>query len=271
MKSRQLTRATMATATLLAAMGAAQAQFVEGPGPLPDTGGKDQGFVGLNLDVGGRHEGIRVNGDEHHFRVTPSLGYYSASGWFASTQRGLGFNASRSPNLQYGPQLTLDRGRDEHDATRLNGMGDVKRSVEVGGFLNYSPQKDLWLTSSLRAGSGNDHNGVRLDLGATYDMALAPGLKLRLGAGTTVANQAYRQTYFGVDATQAAATGYAVYKPAAGLVDVNASATLAYAVTPKVTVSAGLSTRQLLDGARNSPVVDHATGTKAQFSVNYGF
>lgn len=264
-------RAALATTALLGAMGAAQAQFIEGPGPLPDTGGKDQGVVGLDLRLGQHKDGIQPGQDDHRFRLAPSLGYYSASGWYASTQRGLGYNASSSPNLQYGPQLTLDPGRRQHDEARLEGMGDIKRRAEVGGFLNYSPQANLWLTSSLRAGAGNDHNGLRLDLGATYDTALAPGLKLRLGAGTTLANQAYRQTYFGVNAEQAAATGYAAYKPGAGLVDVNASATLAYQVTPKVTVTAGITARHLLDGAANSPVVNHTSGAQGKLALNYGF
>jgi outer membrane protein len=257
---------------LLAAAGTAHAQLVDTDGQLPDrpAAGQDIGIVGASVRFGERSTG-ETGTRNHGVTLIPELGYYASSGWFASTTQGLGVNLSNSRDLQFGPRLTVDMGRRARYSDTLKGMGNIDPELEAGGFLNYSPLQNLWLTSSLRAGAGNDHNGVHIDLGANYTLALAPQWKLKLGGSTTVANQAYMQTYYGVNATQSAATGYAAYKPRAGFTDVSANATLSYAVTPRMTVSTELITRHLLGDAQDSPVTKKANVTTGQVGVNYAF
>lgn len=65
----------------------------------------------------------------------------------------------------------------------------------------------------MRAGSGVDNKGALWDVG--------PGIRAKLGASwrlgselvATYANADYLQSYFGVTAKQAQASGYAVYTP----------------------------------------------------------
>jgi outer membrane scaffolding protein for murein synthesis (MipA/OmpV family) len=165
----------------------------------------------------------------------------------------------------------VDFGRQADSDPRLRGMGDVKAAAELGGFVNVRVADALSLHANLRAGSGEDHKGVRMDLGAAYGFQLAPGLRLRLGANTTLGNQAYAQTHFGVTAGQSASSGYAAYTPKAGFQDVRASIGLNVAITPRVTLSTALTSTTLLGDAKDSPLVRKTSSVSGQVGVAYGF
>jgi outer membrane scaffolding protein for murein synthesis (MipA/OmpV family) len=260
--------APVGTLALLGGLAAAaQAQDIDSIRQMPASEGQSGGIVGLGLASGPRYAGA----DDTRTRVLPVLGYQWASGWFASTIGGLGVNLSSTPGLQYGPRLTVDFGRRESSDSRLRGLGDVKASAEIGGFVNYRVADALSLHANLRAGSGEDHKGVRMDLGAAYSYEIAPGLRLRLGADTLLANQAYAQTHFGVTSGQSASSGYTVYTPKAGLQDVRASIGLNLALAPHVTLSTALTSTTLLGDAKDSPLVRKTSTVSGQVGVAYRF
>ncbi len=262
-----LTALPAAALALLAAT--AQAQDIDSIRQMPaaEAPGSGAGIVGLGLASGPRYAGA----DGTRTRVMPVLGYQWANGWFASTLGGVGVNLSSTPGLQYGPRLTVDFGRKADSDGALRGMGDVKASAELGGFVSYRVAEALNLHANLRAGSGEDHRGLRMDLGAAYGFQLAPGLRLRLGADTTLANQAYAQTRFGVTASQSASSGYAVYTAKAGLQDLRASVGLNLALAPRVMLSTALTSTTLLGDAKDSPLVRKASSVSGQVGVAYGF
>lgn len=255
----------VATLALFAAV--AQAQDIDSIRQMPTADGQGAGIVGLGVATGPRYTGS----DDTRTRVLPVLGYQWANGWFASTSQGVGVNLSSTPGLQYGPRLTVDFGRRESSDDRLRGLGNVNPAAELGGFVNYRVVDAFSLHASLRAGSGEDHKGVRMDLGAAYGFQLAPGLRLRLGANTTLANQAYAQTRFGVTSSQSASSGYAAYSPKGGFQDVRTSVGLSHALAPRVTLSTALTSTTLLGDAKASPLVRKASTVSAQLGVAYGF
>jgi outer membrane scaffolding protein for murein synthesis (MipA/OmpV family) len=246
---------------------AAQAQDIDSIRQMPGAEGQGGGIVGLGVASGPRYPG---SGDTRT-RALPVLGYQWANGWFASTLQGVGVNLSSTPGLQYGPRLTVDFGRQADSDPRLRGMGDVKAAAELGGFVNVRVADALSLHANLRAGSGEDHKGVRMDLGAAYGFQLAPGLRLRLGANTTLANQAYAQTHFGVTATQSVNSGYALYTPKAGFQDLRASIGLNAVLAPRVMLSTALTSTSLLGDAKGSPLVSKPNSISGQIGVAYGF
>ena len=245
----------------------AQAQDIDSIRLEPANEGKGGGLVGLGVAIGPRY----IGSDNTRTRVLPVAAYQWANGWFASTVGGVGVNLSSTSGLQYGPRLTVDFGRKEGSDSRLRGMGTVSPAAELGGFVNYRLVDMLSLHASLRAGSGEDHNGVRMDLGASYGLPLAHGLRLRLGVNATLSNQAYAQTRFGVTASQSARSGYAVYAPKAGFQDVRASIGLHYAIAPRVLLGTTLTSTTLLGDAKGSPLVRRTNGISGQFGVAYGF
>lgn len=209
--------------------------------------------------------------DEAKISVMPALEYQWANGWFAGTNRGVGYNFSKDPVLQYGLGLGLDLGRKESATGALAGMGSIDSKVEYGAFVNYAPDRHWRLSSVLRYGSGDTGQGATANFGANYAMDIAPKWRLDVGASTTWANAQYMQSYFGVNATQSQQSGHAVYSPAAGIQDVTSSLNLSYQIEPKISVSVGLKASSLIGDARNSPIVTNPKNVSGSLSVGYAF
>ncbi len=79
------------------------------------------------------------------------------------------------------------------------------------------------------------------------------------------------QSYFGVDTTQAARSGYALYTPDAGLRDTSLGLSLTYAVNPRTFVTAAVSASTLGDGAKNSPIARSSNANAAVLALSYAF
>ncbi len=227
----------------------------------------DGGTVGAAVIAGRKYQGS----DERRTLVVPLLDYQWKNGWFAGTTNGLGYNFSRRPDMDYGVRLTADLGRKESRSSALRGMGDIDARPEAGIFYNYSLSPSFALTSSLRYGSGNDHNGLVVDIGAAYSMALAPQWRLGLGVTATYANAKYTQSYFGVTPAQAVTSGYAPYSAGAGIRDVRASAALTYSVNPRVFITTALSASSLQGDAKDSPLTRKRSTATGIVSVSYAF
>ena len=227
----------------------------------------DGGMVGAVAIAGRKYQGS----DERRILLVPLLDYQWKNGWFAGTTNGVGYNFSRRPDMDYGVRLTADLGRSESRSAALRGLGNVDARPEIGAFYNYALSPSLALTSSLRYGSGNDKNGMVLDVGAAYSMLLAPQWRLGLGVSATVANANYMQTYFGVTPAQSARSGYAPYTAGAGLRDVRASAALTYSVTPRIAITTALSASSLQGDAKDSPITRKRSTATGLVSAFYAF
>ena len=229
--------------------------------------GKDGGTVGAAVIAAHAYQGS----DQRRTLVLPVLDYQWANGWFAGVTNGIGYNFSYSPSMQYGLRLTADLGRKESRADALRGMGDVDPAAEGGAFFNYSLPQGLFFTSSLRYGAGADNKGLVVDLGAGYSTTVAPRLRLSTGAGITLANAHYMQSFFGVTDAQSAASGNPVHMAGAGARDVRAKVALTYSIDPRTAVTTVLSASRLLGEAQDSPLARQRTSGTGVVAITYAF
>jgi MipA family protein len=231
------------------------------------THGKDGGTVGAAVVAAYEYQGS----NERSTLVIPLLDYQWANGWFAGFGNGIGYNFSDAPQMQYGLRLTADKGRNESRASALRGMGDVDAAAEGGAFFNYSTPQGLFLTSSVRYGAGANNKGLVVDLGAGYLTAIAAKWHLGAGAGVTLANADYMQSYFGVTGAQSAASGYAVYTAGSGARDVRANVALTYSIDQRTSVTAALSASRLLGDAKDSPLTRERASASGVVGITYAF
>ena len=262
----QATAALLAGAALLAS-GGAQAQAFDAVRLFGAAPGEDGGSVGAALVSGHAYLGS----NERRNRIFPLLDYQWKSGWFAGTSNGLGLDFSRDPRNQYGLRLTADMGRKEDLSPALTGLGNIDPRPEIGSFYNHFLSREIFLTSSLRYGSGNDRKGLIVDAGAGYSTQFAPQWRIGLSLATSYVNANYVQSEFGVSATQAAASGYALTTPGAGLRDLRGSAVLTYVVSPRFTMTGVLNATGLLGDAKSSPLTRQKTSANGVFGFSYGF
>jgi outer membrane scaffolding protein for murein synthesis (MipA/OmpV family) len=266
MRSMQKVCATIAFSLALTGAGFAHAQSDFYRPVLPPTVTQG-GTVGVALLAGRDYAGS----DESRTRVLPGIEYQWSNGFFAGAMNGLGYNASTRPELAYGLRVTADFGRRESRSPVLQGLGDIQARPTVGAFFNVSPARSVRLSSSFRYGSGNDRQGLVVDVGAGWGIPLGPQLLLGTSISSSWANAAYQQAYFGVDAAQATRSALPGYTPGAGAKDIRASAALVYLLTQEWSVLGSVSYTELLGGARVSPLVREKASTTGTLALAYRF
>jgi MipA family protein len=250
---------------LIASTGAlAQSDFYRN---LLPPGVSQGGVVGLGLRAGREYTGS----DERRTSVLPGIDYQWQNGFFAGFQNGIGFNASRQRGMDYGLRLTADFGRDESSSPVLRGLGDIDARPELGAFFNFSPAAGIALNSSLRYGSGNERDGLLLDVGASWRVPLSQSLIFNTGVAATWANASYTQEYFGINRAQSQRSGYGINLPDAGIRDVRLGAALTYLITPSWSLTGAISHSELQGDARRSVIVREKGATTGLVVVGYRF
>jgi outer membrane scaffolding protein for murein synthesis (MipA/OmpV family) len=260
---------TLAAAALCLAAGATNASAqafdtVRLFGALP-------GESGGNLAVALISAPEYMGSDERRFMVFPGLDYQWSNGWFAGTSNGIGYNFATSPDFKYGLRLTADFGRRESRSDDLKGMGNVDPRAEIGGFFNYYPTREIFLTSSWRYGSGDDSDGVVIDLGAGYTTPITPTWRVGAGVSLSLVNDRYMQSFFGVTSEQSVRSGYMPFSAEGGLRDVRANFVVTHLFNPRTALSLGVTVSNLQGDAADSPLTRDKTTATGVFVASYAF
>ncbi|MGB8518063.1 MAG: MipA/OmpV family protein [Gallionella sp.] len=237
---------------------------------LPDAGwsmGSARVTLGMGLVDATRY----VGSNERRVRLMPLLNATWGNGWFAGFPRGVGYNFSTDPRLEYGLRLGIDMGRRENVSPALNGLGDINPRLEPGGFVNYSLTQRLRLTTGLRYGSGRDSQGELLDMGLHYTQPLAENQSLTLGVATTYANSNYMQSFYGVTAAQSATSGYKVYTPGAGMREMDLSASYRYKIDRQWSLLTGATLGKLGSSVTAAPMTLSNAHNSVYVQTNYTF
>ncbi len=237
---------------------------------LPDGGWSMSGTrvtVGLGVADSARY----VGSNQQKISLMPQLNATWGNGWFAGFPRGVGYNFSADPTLEYGLLATADMGRKQSVSPALNGLGDIGARPELGGFVNYSLTRELRLTSDLRYGAGQDSQGALLGMGLHYRIPLDEKQSATFGISTTLANSNYMQSYYGVTTVQSTASGYGVYTPGAGIREVDLSASYRYKLDKQWSLLTGATLGQLGSNVTNAPMTQSNTHNSVYLQTNYTF
>jgi outer membrane scaffolding protein for murein synthesis (MipA/OmpV family) len=263
MKKNRTLRALAAWSASLALLGGtALAETEPTEANNPKSGG--------SISTGFAFSPVYAGSDEQRSRGGAILSYQWANGLSVGA-RGIGWQLSQQPDLQYGVGLGVSAGRKEGDSIYLRGMGDIKDQPVFGAYLNASIAKGLWLSSSVELGSGNAREGNLLKLGASYALPITAALELSLGASAAFANADHMASYFGVSAAQSATSSYATYTPSAGLRNIDLDVGLTYKITPKWAMGLGVSATGLSKAAKDSPLVRKPNYLTALVGLVYTF
>lgn len=150
-----------------------------------------------------------------------------------------------------------DFGRDESDNDALRGLGDVDGAVELGGFVR--GQVDIFTAGlTVVQDVAGGHDGLLAQGEVGIALPVDRRVRLTATAAATYADESYMQSLFGVDAAQAARSGYGVFDPGGGIKDIGLSAGGTYLVTDRISIGTRLGYTRLLGDAADSPIVDQA-------------
>ncbi len=160
--------------------------------------------------------------------------------------------------------------RREFDDPRLNGLGDVKRTVSGGLGVSYAHD---WLTARASVASditGNEQGTLaRLDLSGRY----RPNERwtFSAGPGLTWANGRYMQTFFGVGAEQSGRSGLPGFNARGGIERTRFSVGAHHQIDRHWGLGASGWAARLQNDAAASPITEDRTAYFMGAFVTYRF
>ncbi|UPY38863.1 MipA/OmpV family protein [Sediminicoccus sp. KRV36] len=191
---------------------------------------------------------------------------------------GLRANILTLESLEFGPVFALRRGRQNVENARVKLLNEVDDAFEAGLFLRIpfravlTPRDEAAIELQVLRDVSDTHGGTLLSFGASYRFRPTERLRLGLLAGATYASERYNNTYFGIDARGAAASGLPAYQPDAGIRDIGIGLTANYDLTANWGVSGLLSYRRLVSAAADSPIVrDEGNPNQLTFGLGLSY
>lgn len=169
--------------------------------------------------------------------------------------------------LDLGPVVGYNFGRDEDDASRLGGLGDIDGGLNVGAFaaLRFAP---FFVDGAYVQQVTGDDVGHTLRFGAGWEDKITDRLTGRAYLSTAYASADYMDAHFSVTPAQAATSSanLAAFDAGSGFKNVSLEIGADYKLTDRWSMNSTLGYSRLLGDAADSPV----TATANQFSGGLG-
>lgn len=205
-----------------------------------------------------------VGSDNYRFKILPIVDVRYQDVWRLNGTT-FTYNAYSEKGFETGPLMNLRFGRDDESNKALNGLGDIKTTVEVGAFARYST-KMMLLSADVRQALGA---GQGLSIRATAGHAIFRAGDFVMGAGIRAKwySKKAMQTNYGISAEQAAnsAKGFEAFEVGAGMSEVSLNLLGAYRVNEHARLMSLVSFGKLLGDAANSPITGGGFGSENQF------
>ena len=173
---------------------------------------------------------------------------------------GLGVNLLQDSPWRLGVVLGPDirKPRRESDAPQLKGLGDIASTPHVGAFASYS--QAWWsLRGNVVTDAGGKHEGTTAGLEFEGRYPLTQSLFLSAGPGLSWADQRHTQTFFGINATQAANSGLARYDVKSGVNAFKFSMGIEYRIDARWFITGRATVERLRGDAKSSPITLQAS------------
>ena len=192
--------------------------------------------------------------------------------------KGISWTAIDKEAYSFGVSLGLNGGRtDTKDGSSLqlgskflNGMGQIKQSLDYSVFGHYTVGVPIAFQVIKNAGKGTINNdrsiegsgGIRAELSVEIPLQISDSISLSIAPNAVWADKKYTQTYFGVSNAQADQSGFSAYLAKGGISSIGLRLGANYKFTPNWSANVGLSISSLRGDAAKSPIVQ----SKSQFS-----
>ena len=154
-------------------------------------------------------------------------------------------------------------------------MREIDGAGELGLYAGWTwigspdPRHRFSVSGQFLADASSVHEGSVADVSVKYWQPISRPLTLMFGATVTYGSDSYSQTYFGVDASDSAASGLPVFGAKAGIRDFAVTSMLLMSFSPSWHLAGGVVYSRLQEDAADSPVVD-IRGSQDRFVAGLG-
>lgn len=229
----------------------------------PDQEDSDHWTLGVGAGVAPRFQGS----DELKVRPLP-LFDMKYGRFFARLGDGIGANVIETPTIAAGVALNWMQGYDSDDVP--DGIKGVDVALGVRVFLSVRYEGAVATLAATQAVTDTDR-GLVVNASLAYPFTVTERLTITPSIGTSWANETYMDSYFGVDASEAAASGLGRYEPSNGFKDISFLASARYRITDSIALVGSVGVTHLLGEAAESPIVKRKTQPIALLGLTYTF
>jgi outer membrane protein len=184
----------------------------------------------------------------------------------------LRFRLIEAYGFEAGPLAGWRFDRDDNDAFRLRGLGDVDGGLVLGGYAAYAlgPIKPF---VSYHYGVTGDDTGALVRFGAETKAPLGAGVSVTATAGATYADDDYMDAYFSVTPGQSAASlaNLDAYDAEAGIKDVFVGFTGDVPLSGPWSLKLAGRYSRLVGDAADSPIVESENQFFGGIGLSYRF
>jgi outer membrane protein len=261
----------IAAAAILPAWGAAEAQDVQAAPPPPSAPVDD--VTRIRIGLGAQLQPLYVGDDGtsvgplFHFNIARHGQEFA----FGAPDDSPGIAVVSSDGFSFGPSVNLTGRRRESDVGAP--VGNVARTIEVGGFAQYLAGDSWRLRAELRQGL-NGHDGLVGEVSADKIWRDGDRYVFSIGPRVMFSNARYQRAYFGVSPAASLASGLPEYRPGGGIHAVGVASGLTYSLNDRWGLFGYAKYERLVGDAAKSPIV-RTYGSRNQLSgglgVNYTF
>ena len=210
--------------------------------------------------------------------LIPVVRYYGQP-LFARTTQGIlegGLHWNVGSGVSGGFQLAYEECRDASESAFLRNVrfnDDVDPTGSIGAHLEWDTRfgtAPVSLLARYRQAFGSDR-GALLDLGFNVGLHGENNTIVAAYAQATWTSSKANNTFYGVSAAQAAATGLPAYQPGAGIQHVGIGILASHEFSRHWTLVGGLQFRWLQGDAAESPLAERSRNQYANAGVAYRF
>lgn len=222
----------------------------------------------LIVGAGALYEPKYEGSDEFEVSPIPFV-VFTYGDWLEIDPRGVSVTAYKANGFSVSGNVGYETGRKHDDGDRLKELGDIDFAATVGAKVAYE-----WGPVELYASVDQTINGSESligKVGVEYSAPVTERLMIGAKAEATIANDKHMQTYFGINAAQAARSGLTEYKAQAGLKRVDVSASATYALSEHWLVRGEAGVGVLTGDAADSPIVEKKVQPSISAFVGYKF
>ncbi|MDZ7628690.1 MAG: MipA/OmpV family protein [Parvularculaceae bacterium] len=221
----------------------------------------------LSLGIGPVYRPDYFGSNDYEFRADPEV-YVKFRNFVFLDNDGADIALFGFSGFSFGPSIRLVGDRDEEDNIALAGLGDVDRTLEVGGFAATKFLDRFLVRAKIRKGVVGGHDGLIVDAAAT-------ALLFRFGrVSTSVSGQAswigdsYADTYFSVTPAQSLASGLDEFDAGRGLRDFGGSFNAYVNIGKRWSLNPYVSYRYIFNGIAETPIIADF-GERNQYAAGF--
>lgn len=216
--------------------------------------------------------------DEYGFSPLPYVDVTWRDRLFLRSEQGLGGYVVNWENqdggliegLSAGLSVRPSETRDEDDDDRLDGLGDIDLSAEVGlfatlevGFLTFGAE--------LYQDVGNGHEGLRGEVSTGVGHQLTERLSVEAETFLQFGDGQYLESFFGVTGRQAGRSRLDRYDAGSGLYGAGVGLSTRYQLTESWGLLGFVEYSRLVGDAADSPIVENEGAVEVGAFVAYRF